>query len=312
MFAGVLFPSNWHKLQGMDSAPLRLHQPLATKVISGLFFLASLVTVASSLNIPWVTMRVVLSLYSACFVFFSYRRFQLTFCSVEMGPTSLKLDYPWKSGKSKITYEAIRQAHFSRFPFDLVVSTDQGDVRIPRTLDGFQKICDHVFRSILGGQENSWPVTVKVQKPLILSGVLCTLITSAIAFRTVQGGLTWLGIPLMVLSVACTAVFMDELILRRYYFHPEGLRVKGLFTNNWYTKDMLLSANVTKRTFWSSIEFDFNGKQVTIEDRRVDTPIPLIASLVEQGWKCKVQGAKQSASEHAKVLLANADSAVKS
>ena len=296
----------------MDSAPLRLHQPLATKVISGLFLLASLVTVASSLNIPWVTMRVVLSLYSACFVFFSYRRFQLAFCSVEMGQSSLQLDYPWKSGKSKITYDAIRQAHFSRFPFDLVVSTDQGDVRIPRTLDGFQKICDHVFRSIRGGQENSWPVTVKVQKPLILSGVLCTIITSAMAFRTVQGGLSWLGIPLIVMSVACTAVFLDELILRRYFFHPEGLRVKGLFTNNWYPKEALLSAKVTKRTFWSGIEFDFNEKQVTIEDRRVDTPITLIASLVEQGWKCKVQGAKQSANSHANVLLSDVSSPVKS
>ena len=296
----------------MDSAPLRLHQPLITKVISGLFFLASLITVASSLNIPWVTMRVVLSLYSACFVFFSYRRFQLTFCTVEMGSTSLKLDYPWRSGKSKITLEAIRQAHFSRFPFDLVVSTDQGDVRIPRTLDGFQKICDHVFGSIQGGRENSWPVTVKVQKPLILSGVLCTIITSAMAFRTVQDGFTWLGIPLIVLSVACTAVFLDELILRRYYFHPEGLRVKGLFTNNWYTKEMLQSAKVTKRTFWSSIEFDFNGKRLTIEDRRVDTPITLIASLVEQGWKCKVQGVKQAGHSHAKILLTEANSALKS
>ncbi len=295
----------------MDSPSVRLGQPVTTKTIAGLFFLASLITAASSLSIPWITMRVVLCLYSACFVFFAFRRFQLTFCSVDLSATELRVDYPWKGGKSKISCQAIKHAHFSRFPFDLVITTDQGDVRIPRTLNGFQKICDQVFSSLRGGQDSIWPVTVKVQKALVLCGILCTLITTGISFQMLKGGLTWVGVPLIGLSIACTAVFLDELILRRYYFHPEGLRVKGFFTNKWYPKETLRVADVTNGTFWSRVRLEFDGNAVEIEDRRVDTPITMIASLVEQEWKCKVQGAK-SKYNFPKFFYANPDPAAKS
>ncbi len=275
----------------MDQEPLIFQQTTTTKLAALLFFSTSVVTAASSLNIPWVTMRVIFCLYSACFLFFAFRRFQLTFCSAELSEDSLVLKYPWKKNSSRILFSAIRQAHYSRFPFDLVIVSDQGPVRIPRTLKGFQKICDRVFAIVRGEQENTWPITVKVQRPLILSGILFAIITSYMAAQLFGAGLGFVGLPLLLLSVASTVIFMDELILRRYYFHPDGLRVKGFFTNRWFPLDTLLGAEVEKGVFWSSIELNFGKRKVSIEDRRVDTPISLIASLVEQGWKCKVSGA---------------------
>ena len=275
----------------MDQAPRTFQQTNTTKLVALLFFSTSFVTAASSLNIPWVTMRVIFCLYSACFVFFAFRRFQLTFCSVELSEESLVLKYPWKKDNCKILFSTIRQAHYSRFPFDLVIRTDQGEVRIPRTLQGFQKLCDRVFKVVRGEQENSWPITVKVQRPLVLSGILFALITSWMSVQLFRSGLSWVGLPLLLLSVASTVIFLDELILRRYYFHADGLRVKGFFTNRWFPLDTFVSAEVAKGVFWSSVELNFGKRKISIEDRRVDTPIPLIASLIEQGWKGKVTGA---------------------
>ena len=284
----------WLKLHHMDQAPLPFQQTTTTKLAALLFFSTSVVIAASSLNIPWVTMRIIFCLYSACFLFFAFRRFQLTFCSVELFEENLVLKYPWKKDNSKIMFSAIRQAHYSRFPFDLVIVSDQGPVRIPRTLQGFQKICDRVFAVVRGEQENTWPITVRVQRPLILSGILFAIITSYMATQLFRAGLSFVGLPLLLLSVASTVIFMDELILRRYYFHQDGLRVKGFFTNRWFPVGTLLGAEVEKGVFWSSIELNFGQRKISIEDRRVDTPIPLIANLVEQGWKCKVTGTPRS------------------
>ena len=60
-----------------------------------------------------------------------------------------------------------------------------------------------------------------------------------------------------------------------------------------------------------AIRLEFDGNTVEIEDRRVDTPITMIASLVEQEWKCKVQGAK-SKYNFPKFFYANPDPAAKS
>ena len=275
----------------MDQASLTFQQTTTTKLAAFLFFSTSVVTAASSMNIPWVTMRVIFCLYSAFFVFFAFRRFQLTFCSVELSEESLVLKYPWKTTNSTLLLSTIRQAHYSRFPFDLVIGTDQGEVRIPRTLQGFQKICDRVYAIVRGEHENTWPITVKVQRPLILSGILFALITSYMSIQLFRSGLSWVGVPLLLLSVASTVIFLDELILRRYYFHSDGLRVKGFFTDRWFPVETFVSAEVEKRIFWSSVELTFGKRKISIEDRRVDTPIPLIANLIEHGWKRKVSGA---------------------
>jgi len=222
------------------------------------------------------------------FLFAAYRWY-LTFRSVVIADGSLALVHAW--GRREVQVAAIKAIRFDSYPNDLIVDTDTRSLRLPRTIQGFQKLHEKLITLTHIGESEAFPVEVRVRRSLRYVSLIALVFQTVVGFLVARQGFTLFAAALGVVLLVATAVFLDQYLMRRCIFLADGLWVHGLFGRKFFPHTDLVNTEVKKTNLWTRMKLHFGKTTVTLEDQVLDLPVVRLARIVEHEWGHNVHGA---------------------
>jgi hypothetical protein len=267
---------------------------LLTAAATLIFFLLFLSRMCGELAYVWCVAAALGGL-------FLWDRYRLAATEVELREDGLRVS---RGGKSwDLEWANLQRVRFSSYPFDLVLEGHEVEVRVPRTIQGFQRLLECALKAV-GERFDSPELTVQVHRirRAMGCGLIAFFLTAALYMLLLDPSAFFCRV-FAITFLLSALVLLDQLILRRYRFTAEGLTVRTLFGVRRYASQDLRAAYVKKELITSVIVLEFQdqdkARRVLIEDRVVNVPVQRIAILVERAWGKAVTGAAPAAAQPA-------------
>lgn len=268
--------------------PATFRHARATRLILSFFLLATGLGSYLAFQIPGELGLVAGLVLVAVGAMFGHRWY-LGFRQVELTHDTIRLHDPWRS--RELAYRDVLKARFDTSPHDLILTTHEREYRIPRTIQGFQRVHEEIVARAALKDGESLPLEIRAKRTLRALGVFALVELMAVPLLLVRQGPDPFVLMFCASLVVSALAILDQCVFRRCRWQQDGLWVQGLFGRKFYERAKLERARVSKRTLWSRLQLDFGGgRQVTIEDQLFDFPVVRMARLIEQDWGCAVTG----------------------
>jgi hypothetical protein len=274
--------SQW---EGRQSADYFGHTVALQAGLAGMLAIA-LVTFALVLKLPLTNSWLTVAIVPALLIGYLGLRLYLTFSSVEFFSDRVDIHVPGRA--ISLPYDSIRHIRFDSFSHDLMVRDDNGEYRIPRTIQGHRAILHRLHQHVEVERDHSPEMDIRIRALPRFTGALAIiamlLITTTLLIQMPQ-----IGLGLLIVSLPTAYLLLDQCVLRSYRLTPEALHVKGLRSRS-YLRSNLQEAWISKSGLSSRLEMKFStGAPVQMDEYLLSKALIQVSGYVERRWQQRVK-----------------------